>query len=248
MLVCIGNNQLYACMLNDNPNSPNSASCWASNLVGDQVVGTCDASTAMLTKKIKLDGATVATIAPGFFQYYCCSPTHCSVTVPSASMCDDSTLWYCMTTGYYPSTTNASFSNASFSNVSFVCVIDSGNPFSMSDCVTSTLTFAIYLEPQCANITSPIFSSSTTQGSTTVTSSQIIISTVTTEGIMTSVDTTNLPTFTGTSGPGPSASALSSHSTPEWLTPLWTTILGSVAAAAIIWFFRRYISSRLPYC
>ena len=158
-------------------------------------------------------------------------------------MCDDSTLWYCMTTGYYPSTTNASFSNASF-----VCVIDSGNPFSMSDCVTSTLTFAIYLEPQCANITSPIFSSSTTQGSTTVTSSQIIISTVTTEGIMTSVDTTNLPTFTGTSGPGPSASALSSHSTPEWLTPLWTTILGSVAAAAIIWFFRRYISSRLPYC
>jgi len=236
--VCIGNNQLYACMLSDNPNSPGSAACWAGNTVGDQVVGTCDASTAMLTRTIKLNDGTVGTYSPDIVGngYYCCSPTQCSV--PSAPMCD-STLWYCITTGMPgPS--------------SFVCVIDSGNPFSMSECVSSTLTFAIY-EPQCGNITSPIFSSSTTQASTTVTSSQMITSTMTTVGTMTSLDTTNLPVpgtsvpLTGTSGPGPSASPPSTqHATPEWVTPLWTTILGSVAAMAIAWLFRRFIWLR--YC
>src|SRR6266446_5019505 len=97
-LVCIGNSQLYACMMSDNPNLPGSAACSASNVVGDQVVGPCDASNAMLYRSIKLKNATPGLIyGPDIVGngYRCCSPTKCSV--PSTPVCD-STLWYCITT------------------------------------------------------------------------------------------------------------------------------------------------------
>ena len=232
-LACIGNSQLFACMMSDNPNSPNSAACAASNAVGDDVVGTCDASTAMLTRSIKLNEGTIGEYNPGYVPgngYVCCSPTQCST--PNAPMCD-STLWYCITT---PGP--------------IVCVIDSGNPFSMSDCVSSIAVFSTYAH-QCANITSPIFSSSTTQASTSATSSQMVTSTTTNVGTMTSVETVNLP-ITSTinplvSGTGLSPSATNmqnARATPEWVTPLWTTILGTIAAGAIVYLFRRFIWRR----
>jgi len=226
-LACIGNSQLYACMLADNPNSPSSAACSASNAVGDQVVGTCDASTAMLTRAIKLQMGTVGVYNPGYVNgngYLCCSPTQC--TAPSAPMCD-STLWYCISTSL-PSMGGG-----------IVCVIDSGNPFSMSDCVTSIAIFSTY-DKQCANISSPIFSSSTTDASTAVTS-QMIPSTVTAVGAMTSVGTTTSAgtIYAPTNGPPPVQ-----HHTPGWVTPLWTTILGAVVAAAIGYLFYQFIWSR----
>jgi len=234
-LACIGNSQLYACMLSNNPNSPSSAACSATDAVGEQVVGTCDASTAMLVRTIKLYEGTVGSYSPDVNGngYMCCSPTECSV--PSAPMCD-STLWYCIST-QLPGGAGC-----------VVCVIDNGSPFSMSDCVISTLVFSTY-DKQCANITSPIFSSSMTQASTsTSATSQMTYSTVSTIGTITTVGTmtsigTNPPTNPPTNGP---QSSSASHHPPDWVTPLWTTILGSVMAGAIGYLFYNYIW--LPYC